>query len=185
MKTQSALALCTLLAAISVGHAQSWSTWKERYRPAATQSGHVVYRLPFDERTPVRIDQGPQGRFSHADAANRHAVDFALPESTPVLAAREGVVMQAASADMAGNFVRIRHEDGSSAVYAHLRDGSFRVRSGQRVRAGERIGQSGNTGFSTAPHLHFAVQVQRGAQWESIPVRIAGPLGELKFPDRR
>ncbi len=191
------LAMFALLAAIAPGHAQSWSNWKNRYRPADTQGHETLYRLPFDERAPVRVDQGPQGRFSHADAANRHAIDFALPEGTPVLAARDGVVTQVADgidsnfarrprdADMAGNFVRIRHDDGSVAVYAHLRPGGVSVRAGQRVRAGERIGLSGNTGYSTAPHLHFAVQLRRGTLWESIPVRIAGPRGELKFPAQR
>jgi murein DD-endopeptidase MepM/ murein hydrolase activator NlpD len=64
-------------------------------------------------------------------------------------------------------------------VYAHLQEGGVLVRIGQRVRAGQQIGLSGNTGFTTGPHLHFVVQVNRGMRLESIPVRIAGAGGGL------
>ena len=53
-----------------------------------------------------------------------------------------------------------------------LAEAGAQVRPGQRVQAGERIGLSGNTGYSTAPHLHFAVQVNRGMQLEAIPFRM-------------
>ena len=130
-----------------------------------------------------RIDQGYGGSFSHVDPQNRYALDFAANEGTPVLAAREGVVMQVESDfDKAGlnrekyggraNFVRIVHDDGSMALYAHLKPEGVLVRTGQRVRAGQRIGLSGNTGFTTGPHLHFAVQVNRGMRLESIPFRM-------------
>lgn len=150
------------------------------------------YRLPFDYGR-VRVDQGPGGAFSHNDVQNRYAVDFAVPEGTPILAAREGLVMQVESDfDKAGlnrekfggraNFIRILHGDGSMAVYAHLKPEGVQVREGQYVRKGQRIGLSGNTGFSTAPHLHFVVQSNRGMALESIPFRMFGPLGLLQFP---
>jgi hypothetical protein len=153
------------------------------------------YRLPFDYAR-VRVDQGPGGSFSHNDPQNRHAVDFALAEGTPIVAVREGMVMQVESDfDKAGlnrekyggraNFIRLLHDDGSMAVYAHLKPEGVQVRTGQRVRQGERIGLSGNTGFSTAPHLHFVLQVNRGMRLQSIPFRMFGPLGELKFPSNR
>lgn len=151
----------------------------------------VPYRLPFAHGH-VRVDQAFGGAYSHADAENLHAVDFALPEGTPVLAAREGVVMQTEAGYREGgpeprlrgraNFVRILHADGSMATYAHLQPGGVLVRPGQHVRQGERIGLSGNTGYSTAPHLHFVVQVNRGLRLVSLPFRMAGPEGELHFP---
>jgi murein DD-endopeptidase MepM/ murein hydrolase activator NlpD len=153
----------------------------------------VVYRLPLSGAA-TRIDQGYGGRFSHTDPENRYAVDFATPVGTPVLAAREGVVMQLeAGFDRTGldrdryagraNFVRILHDDGSMALYAHLKAGGVLVRVGQRVRAGQQIGLSGNTGYTTGPHLHFAVQVNRGMRLLSLPFRMTGPAGPLEIAD--
>jgi murein DD-endopeptidase MepM/ murein hydrolase activator NlpD len=151
----------------------------------------VEYRLPL-RLAAARVDQGYGGRFSHDDPQNLYAVDFAAPEGTPVLAAREGVVMQVESNfDRAGldrekyggraNFVRIVHDDGTMALYAHLRPEGVLVRVGQRVRAGQQIGLSGNTWFTTGPHLHFVVQVNRGMRLVSIPFRMSGPGGPLRL----
>ena len=91
---------------------------------------------------------------------------------------------QAAERDMGkANYVRVLHDDGSMALYAHLkRDGAL-AGVGQRVRRGDRIGISGNTGFSSAPHLHFVVQVNRGGRLESVPFRMFGPGGILRFTE--
>ncbi|TCT26272.1 M23 family metallopeptidase [Thermomonas haemolytica] len=153
----------------------------------------VAYLLPLADPQ-ARIDQGFEGGFSHQDPENRYAIDFATPEGTPVLAARGGVVMQVQDGFSGhgldphrdasrANLIRILHDDGSMGLYAHLANGGARVRVGQRVEAGQRIGLSGNTGYSTAPHLHFAVQVNRGMQLLSIPFRLAGPAQGASAPD--
>jgi len=149
------------------------------------------YLLPL-RQSKFRIDQGYGGGFSHKDQQNRYAVDFSAEIGTPVLAAREGVVMQVESDfDRAGlnlekyggraNFVRILHDDGAMSLYAHLKTEGALVRVGQRVRAGQQIGLSGNTGFTTGPHLHFAVQVNRGMRLESLPFKMTGPAGPLRI----
>jgi murein DD-endopeptidase MepM/ murein hydrolase activator NlpD len=155
----------------------------------------VEYLFPL--RTgELRVEQGYGGRYSHGDEQNFHAVDFAAPIGTPVIAARDGVVMQVENDfDQAGlnreklggraNFVRIVHDDGSMALYAHLREGGVLVRVGQRVRAGQPIGESGNTGFTSGPHLHFALQVNRGMRLVSVPFRMFGPQGVLRFSESR
>jgi murein DD-endopeptidase MepM/ murein hydrolase activator NlpD len=149
------------------------------------------YLLPLQQRD-FRIDQGFGGGFSHNDVQNRYAVDFAANIGTPVLAARDGVVMQVEN-DFAkaglnreryggrANFIRILHDDGTMALYAHLREEGALVRVGQRVRAGQQIGLSGNTGFTTGPHLHFVNQVNRGMKLESLPFRMRGPAGPLRI----
>lgn len=155
----------------------------------------VEYGYPLQSQA-LRIEQGWGGRYSHADAENRHAIDLATPVGTPVLAARDGVVMQMeadfdesgqdAGADTArANFIRILHDDGTMAVYAHLRAGGVLVRSGQHVRRGERIGWSGNTGYSGGPHLHFVVQANRGMRLQSIPFKMFGPQGILRLTGPR
>ena len=144
-----------------------------------------VEYLPPLQQPRSRIDQGFDGQFSHDDEQNRYALDFAADIGTPIMAARGGTVMQVESdfskAGLAkekfggrANFVRILHDDGTMALYAHLKTGGVLVRLGQQVQAGQQIGLSGNTGFTTGPHLHFAVQVNRGMRLVSIPFRMRG-----------
>jgi hypothetical protein len=142
------------------------------------------YGLPLP-RGKMKIEQGFNGKFSHTDVQNKFAIDFGVPQGTPVYAARAGVVMQVESDfDKAGldlekyggraNYVRILHDDGTMGLYAHLRPEGVLVRAGQRVKTGQQIGLSGNTGFTSGPHLHFAVQVNRGMALVSLPFRMTG-----------
>lgn len=151
------------------------------------------YAFPLQSRD-LRVEQGWGGRYSHADPENHYAVDFAAQPGTPVLAARDGVVMQVElegneagrarnARDNDGNLIRILHGDGSMAVYAHLQAVRAGVRPGAPVNRGQRIGRSGNSGFSTGPHLHFAVQVNRGMRLESIPFRMFSDAGILRFAE--
>lgn len=153
----------------------------------------VEYGFPL-ETDALRVEQGWGGGFSHRDAENRYGVDFAAPPGTPVRAARAGVVMEVENGFDGGgrdrandlgraNFVRILHADGTMALYAHLQRGGLRVRVGQRVSTGETIGLVGATGFATGPHLHFAVQANRGLRLEAIRFRMQGPQGILRFTE--
>ena len=152
----------------------------------------VQYAWPL-HGAPLRVAQGWGGASSHRDPANRHAVDLAAPVGTPVLAARDGLVMQVESGfsegapdlrlDGRANFVRILHDDGTMAVYAHLDASGVFVRPGERIRRGQRLGLSGSTGFSSGPHLHFVVQANRGMRLESLPFTMFGPGGILRFSD--
>ncbi|TAF48788.1 MAG: M23 family metallopeptidase, partial [Sphingobacteriia bacterium] len=94
-------------------------------------------------------------------------LDFTMPEGTAVHAARSGVVIQLVDKNNQGcgnetcknfnNYINILHDDGSIANYSHLQQNGVSCQLGQRVNAGDRIGWSGNTGWSTGPHLHFIV----------------------------
>ena len=74
-----------------------------------------------------------------------------------------------------GNLVRVRHEDGSIAIYGHLQHAGVAVEVGEWVWAGRGLGYSGSTGYSSAPHLHFGVtqplEVAGMPVEESVPVR--------------
>jgi len=152
--------------------------------PAAVHDDRVVYAWPFPAGAVARLTQGPGGP-THRAAHSRHAIDLAVPEGTPVLAARAGVVVFLegryfeSGLDLdkylqRANQVRILHDDGSMASYAHLFPASIAVEPGQRVEAGQRIGLSGNTGYSSGPHLHFVVLVHRKMGMVSVPFRMQG-----------
>ncbi|WP_257385410.1 peptidoglycan DD-metalloendopeptidase family protein [Tahibacter caeni] len=161
--------------------------------PGSPDARHedVEYRWPLAGH-PARIHQGFDGAFSHTSEESRYAIDAAADEGTPVVAARDGVVMEVQD-DYYGagldkekfatraNVVRVLHRDGSMAVYAHLRPESVGVQPGKYVYAGQKLGESGNTGYSTGPHLHFCVQVNRGMRLVSVPFRMRGPDGPLDF----
>jgi murein DD-endopeptidase MepM/ murein hydrolase activator NlpD len=85
----------------------------------------------------------------------------ALP-GTPVYAAQEGQVLYANHRIRGyGNLIVIRHDAGLSSIYAH--NSKILVKAGQRVRQGQLIGRTGNSGRSRGPHLHFEVRSGLGA----------------------
>ncbi|MFN3616033.1 MAG: peptidoglycan DD-metalloendopeptidase family protein, partial [Rubrimonas sp.] len=117
-------------------------------------------RMPF--AVPVRNPRFTSGFGARRDPFNRRlarhdGLDMAGPVGTPVYAPAEGVVVFAGRQGGYGNLIRIRHSFGFETKYAHLN--RIRVRPGQRVGRGERIGDMGNTGRSTGPHLHYEVHV--------------------------
>jgi murein DD-endopeptidase MepM/ murein hydrolase activator NlpD len=87
--------------------------------------------------------------------AMHYGIDIAGPIGTPILAAADGVVIEAGPASGFGLWIRVEHPDGTVTVYGHV--DSYNVQAGERVAAGEQIGRMGNRGFSTGPHLHFEV----------------------------
>ena len=163
--------------------------------PADRLPEDLDFYPPFARGETFPISQGMDDGLTHADAANRYAVDIVMPLGTPVLAARGGLVMEMEDgfADNGekheryldrANFVRVHHDDGTMAVYAHLRQHSVRVRPGMKIPAGHWIGDSGNSGYSSGPHLHFVVQMNIGMALESLPMRFRRPDGGVMDPDR-
>ena len=150
------------------------------------QRSSLAYRYPLPWiGGPFRLSQGPNGKYSHFGAKGRYAMDIAMPEGTPIIAARSGVVVKTENeqegrgGDASGNFVRVRHDDGTEGVYLHLKQGSVSVRAGQRVAVGSPLALSGNTGNSSGPHLHFVVQRASEAGLVSIPYEFNQPVGAL------
>lgn len=157
--------------------------------PQQEPDAGLTYRLPYSAGTSFPVTQTYPDSVTHLTRDSMYAVDFAMPVGTDVVAARAGVVFDVASTNFKGgpdadeyaslaNLVRILHDDGTYAVYAHLNWNTIRVRPGDRVRAGEYIADSGNTGFTSGPHLHFAVQRNLGMRVESVPVAFRGRGGE-------
>jgi hypothetical protein len=160
--------------------------------PGAQHRPAEPYRVPYAVGQSFRVTQAYPSSITHTTPSSRYAVDIALPEQTPVYAARAGRVVNVAHNSFRGgitpamaeeaNFVEIVHDDDTVAMYAHLHWDSIRVHPGQAVQRGEYIADSGNTGFSSGPHLHFAVARNVGLKMESVPVTFAGPNGEAITP---
>jgi murein DD-endopeptidase MepM/ murein hydrolase activator NlpD len=148
------------------------------------------YRLPYALSSSARVSQAYPVLRTHSGAASQYAIDFAMPIGTDVFAARDGVVIEVASDffesgtdyEVDGpraNVVRVLHDDGTMGLYVHLNWNTIRVVPGQRVRRGEYLADSGNTGFSTGPHLHFVVQRNEGGALVAVPLEFGSPAGPV------
>lgn len=188
---------------VTIGPLDPRQSWRYRFQteavlgsPEAQHRPEQAYRPPFAPGAEFNIGQAWGGVFSHSEAHSYHAVDIAMPIGTPIHAARAGVVMDKARwfhrsgldrdrFAARANFIRILHDDGSMAIYAHLDYAGVSVQPGQRVERGQYIGRSGNTGFSSGPHLHFAIQKNRDMQLVSVPFEFEGPDGAPVRPRER
>ncbi len=106
------------------------------------------------------------------NGGGHNGVDFSAKVGTPILAAAGGTVLGTGDTDRAcngvsyGKWVLVKHANGLTTLSAHL--SVIQVSAGQSVASGEKLGLSGNTGYSTGPHLHFTV-------YASDSVHISGP----------
>ncbi|HMC27293.1 MAG TPA: M23 family metallopeptidase [Verrucomicrobiae bacterium] len=148
---------------------------------SAVHDDSVVYFLPYESGTECKVTQGYNGSYSHS-GADQYAIDWKMPSGTPIYAARRGMVVKVKVDSSTGgpdrkfenqaNYILIRHSDGTVANYAHLSKGGSKVNPGDIVEPGDLIGYSGNTGFTSGPHLHFSVfKTKNGKQRQSIPVK--------------
>jgi len=153
------------------------------------------YLVPFKGFKSLRVTQGFNGRFSHFEEPHTYAVDIGMPVGTPISASRDGIViatrddyaysgvMSAFFFDKA-NYVQILHSDGTYALYAHLLIGKVLVKPGDTVQAGQLLGYSGNSGFSTGPHLHFVIQYNNGGEAKSVKFKFIQSDGLVVTPKR-
>ena len=125
-----------------------------------------VYLLPFPAGDSAQVIQGNNGTFTHFGHA-AYAFDFRMTIGRIVTAMRAGQVIAIEERYIDGNrtpgqenLVLVRHDDGTFGRYYHLTTNGALVAVGDRVAAGDTIGLSGDTGYSTTPHLH--VDVTRG-----------------------
>lgn len=119
-----------------------------------------VYRIaaetvPFDNplKSAFRYTSGFGMRWGRM----HKGTDFAARYGTPIHSTADGVVVHAGWLSGYGRLVKIKHEHGIETRYAHL--AKIRVKEGQRVSRGDRIGDMGNSGRSTGTHLHYEVRV--------------------------
>lgn len=117
-------------------------------------------RWPLEEPGYITRGLAAPGRSQASGAEPHPGVDIAIAIGTPVRASGGGRVLQAGEQEEYGRFVLIEHPDGYQTMYGHL--SRVTVATGQPVDTRQVIGLSGNTGRSSAPHLHF--EIRRGGQ---------------------
>ena len=115
----------------------------------------AAQKMPFG--MPVKSGFRFTSGFGSRWGRMHNGTDFAAPVGTPVYAPADGVVISASWSSGYGRLIKIRHEFGIETRYAHL--SRMNVQKGQRVSRGERIGDIGNSGRSTGPHLHYEVRI--------------------------
>lgn len=122
--------------------------------------------------------------------AGHNGIDMAASIGTPVKAAASGIVEALGDTDLVcanasyGKWVLIRHDNGLSSVYGHL--SVISVSKGQSVAAGDVVALSGNTGYSTGPHLHLTVLATQGMKIYSFPsTSCRGAIFTIPVADNR
>ncbi|PTV97108.1 murein DD-endopeptidase MepM/ murein hydrolase activator NlpD [Rhodobacter aestuarii] len=115
----------------------------------------AIDKLPF--AMPLRGGYRFTSPFGYRWGRLHAGIDLAGPVGMDVHAPADGVVTEAGWENGYGNVIKLRHQFGVSTVYGHL--SKIRVKVGQKVSRGEVIGDTGNTGRSTGPHLHYEIRV--------------------------
>lgn len=113
-------------------------------------------------------------------------VDYAAGEGTPIVAVADGVIEFAGWKGGYGRFIKIRHDRNHETCYGHLNRFASSIRSGARVRQGEKIGYVGHTGLATGPHLHYEF-VENGQSVNPLRTKNvpAEPIARAQLPDFR
>jgi murein DD-endopeptidase MepM/ murein hydrolase activator NlpD len=139
--------------------------------------------------------QAAFGRFTHLRGSDQEqAIDIQMPEGTTVTAARGGTVVAVRSDCSVGgmdlqymadvNYVVIKHSDGTYGEYLHLQKNGALVHVGDTVTTGQAIALSGNTGYTSEPHVHFMVFYNlSGTVRKSVPIYFNSPLGQIRLQE--
>ncbi len=148
--------------------------------PAAAPAAEPPPAPAWSAPVPGAPISNPFGEKNSAYAAGYHTgTDFAVPSGTPVHAVGEATVVSAVYDGAYGNEIVLRLTDGRFALYAHL--SAFGVHAGQSVTAGQQIGNSGSTGNSTGPHLHFEIRTANSYGAVTDPVHYLSGHGVSDF----
>ena len=153
----------------------------------AIHDDSFIYRLPFAKDTSHEVTQGYNGKYTHK-GHSQYAIDFGMDIGTKVYAARDGVVVKLKEDSSKGgvgrefskygNYVTIEHEDTTFANYYHLNKNGVVPKIGEVVKKGAFLGYSGNTGYSSGPHLHISVfKASSATRTQTIPVKFVSQEG--------
>ena len=132
-------------------------------------NSEYLFPLPTDATVSCSSVYGYRTAPTAGATSNHQGLDLATSAGTPIYAARSGEVVIARdgipgqdASNSAGNWVKLKHDDGSYTAYMHMLNGSVKVKQGDYVNQGDQLGEVGSTGASTGNHLHFSVYEANG-----------------------
>lgn len=129
--------------------------------PSPDSVDNKTYTLRFSRQKPLKSGRitshfGYRIHPIHGNTTFHYGIDIAAASGTRVSCFAEGTVAETGYSAVFGNYVLVRHADGFSTYYAHLK--SVAVKKGDKAKVGGKLGTVGNTGWSTGPHLHFEIR---------------------------
>ncbi len=148
-----------------------------------------TYCLPVAEENTLHVISDPRAHRGNTE----HALDFIVPQGTPIMAARGGTIVDSKLSFTQGgadplfldkaNYITIEHENDEYSQYVHLAPQEPIVQCGEKVSAGQIIALSGNTGYSTTPHLHFQVfRFHDDESWSTLAIAFENQPLVLRGP---
>jgi len=157
--------------------------------PSLDVDENFPYLLPYKHGERLRVGQGNNGSGTHKGI---NAIDFNLDIGDSIYAARGGLVIEvkensntggnAPKFEPYGNFIKVYHDDGTLGSYVHLKQNGSLVQKGDKIEKGQLIGISGNTGWSSGPHLHFMVTQNLDFKNYTLPIKFLNYKNELFIP---
>ena len=180
---------------LTLGRGRTYYQYKYSWIIGSKDAVHddsYVYRLPYAKGTAHYVSQGYNGKQTHK-GRSRYAIDFVMKKGTKVYAARDGLVVKTKSDSNRhgyakkyakdGNYVTILHNDGTFATYYHLKKDGVVVEVGDKVYRGDKIAYSGNTGYTSGPHLHFEVfKTVSATATQSLAIKFLSLRGVVSKP---
>ena len=156
----------------------------------AVHDDSYVYAFPYAKGTSHRVTQGYNGKYTHK-GHSQYAIDFGMKIGTKVHAARDGVVVKikedsskggiGREFSQYGNYVSMEHSDSTLATYYHLNKDGVIPKLRDTVKRGEFIAYSGNTGYSSGPHLHLSIfKADSATRTKTIPIQLMSKKGIVK-----
>lgn len=149
-----------------------------------------IYSLPVGKKD---LDLAISDKRAHNKKHWEHAIDFILSEGTKILVAKGGIVIDVKDDSKKGgyepkyddikylNYIRVRHKNGEISEYSHLKHKGALVKKGDVIKEKQPIGLSGNTGYTTEPHLHFHVAKLDNPE-KTLKIRFKEKLKVIRGP---